>query len=193
MHPTTPSDVIPMLAAAPRLPSCSPLELAAALRRLHRAGIRRGYMLLAPTRSGSEPSGDAAVERASGGDSAGIRWWSRLCDLIHTETGLGVVLLDAGRAGLDTHRVREEAGRGGRIAILHDLSRGERSALLEISRGVCTGDRGLLAESRIRGLANFEPLGADAALREGRLAEMLGTSPIRSGRGAYGDLFSSQS
>ena len=176
MHPAGPSDVIAMLTATPRLPSCSPLELAAALRRLHKAGIRRGYMLVAPTHPRSEPSGDASAERAFGGDAAAVRWWSRLCNAILTETGLGVVLADAGHAGLDTRRVREEAGKRGGIAILHDLSRGERSALLEISRGVCTGDHGLLTEARIRGVANFEPPEIDAALCDGRLAEVLGLS-----------------
>lgn len=173
MHPAGPSDVIAMLTATPRLPSCSPLELAAALRRLHQAGIRRGYMLVAPTHPRSEPSDDALAERASGGDAAAVRWWSRLCNAILTETGLGVVLADAGHAGLHTHRVREEAGKRGGIAILHDLSRGERSALLEISRGVCTGDHGLLTEARVRGAANYEPPEIDVAVREGRLAGLL--------------------
>lgn len=135
--------------------------------------IRRGYMLVAPTHPRSEPSGDASAERAFGGDAAAVRWWSRLCNAILTETGLGVVLADAGHAGLHTHRVREEAGKRGGIAILHDLSRGERSALLEISRGVCTGDHGLLTEARVRGAANYEPPEIDVAVREGRLAGLL--------------------
>ncbi|MYG80772.1 MAG: hypothetical protein F4187_02890 [Gemmatimonadetes bacterium] len=160
MHPTTPSDVIPMLAAAPRLPSCSPLELAAALRRLHRAGVRRGYMLLAPTRSGREP----------------VRWWARLCNVIQEETGLGVVLVEASHRGVDPVRVLAETGLATGIAVLHDLTRGERSALLEISRGVCTGDLGLLAEARARGAANYEPGEAEAAIRDGRSSEVPGLS-----------------
>lgn len=146
-----PSDVIPMLTATRRLPACSPLELAAALRRLHRAGIRRGYVLVAPTLAGREPS----------------RWWSRLCNLIHSETGLGVVLVDASHRSVDPVRVLGESGLATGIAVLQDITRGERSALLEISRGVCTGDLGLLAEARVRGVANYEPWEVEAAIRSG--------------------------
>lgn len=160
MHPTTPSDVIPMLGTAPRLPSCSPLELAAALRRLHRAGIRRGYVLVAPTRLGREP----------------VRWWARLCNVVEEETGLGVVLVEASHRGVNPVRVLAATGLETGIAVLQDLTRGERSALLEISRGVCTGDLGLLAEARARGAANHEPREVEAAIRDGRLCEVLGPS-----------------
>lgn len=174
MHPATPSDVIPMLTAStPRLPSCSPMELAAALRRLHKAGMRRGYVLVVPTHPAGEPGGVVPVGSGRRRAAGGVRWWSRLCALIHAGTGLGVVLADAGHAGLDAERVGAESGRRGGIAVLSDLSRGERSALLEISRGVCTGDPGLLAEARVRGVANCEPPEIDAAVREGRLAALL--------------------
>lgn len=143
---------MPILTADRRLPSCSPLELAAALRRLHKAGIRRGYMLVAPTRLGREP----------------VRWWARLCNLIRAETGLGVVLVDASQRSVDPERVLAESGLATGIAVLQDLSSGERSALLEISRGACTGDPGLLSEARVRGVANGEPREVEAVIRNAR-------------------------
>lgn len=160
MHPATPSDVISMLTDTRRSLACSPLELAAALRRLHKAGIRRGYLLVAPTLPGREP----------------IEWWSRLCGLIRSETGLGVVLVESAHGDIDPARVLGASGLATGIAVLEDLSRGERSALLEISRGVCTGDPGLLAEARVRGAANYEPWEIEAAIRDGRQGEMPGPS-----------------
>lgn len=137
-----------MLTATRRLPPCSPLELAAALRRLHGAGIRRGYVLVAPTR----------LTRAQGTD---IRWWSRLCNRIAAETRLALVLVEAAHGALDPERVVDGAGPVRGITVLKDLSRGERSALLEISRGVCTGDGGLLMEARLRGVAHRAPRDRD--------------------------------
>ena len=109
---------------------------------------------------------------ASGRDP--VRWWARLCNVIQEETGLGVVLVEASHRGVDPVRVLAETGLATGIAVLRpaeeihcscDLTRGERSALLEISRGVCTGDLGLLAEARARGAANYEPGEAEAAIR----------------------------
>lgn len=157
-----------MLTATRQLPPCSPLELAAALRRLHGSGIRRGYVLVAPTRLMRAQVAGAPRIGAAGGpgepgnghpDSvwADTRTWSRLCNRIHAETGLGVVLVEAAHGGLDPERVLDGIGPVTRSAVLADLSSGERSALVEISRGVCTGDRGLLMEARLRGVAEWTP------------------------------------
>ena len=142
-----------MLANLRQLAPCTPAEMASTLRRLHRAGIRRGFVLVAPT----------ALAR-NGDPGRELHWWSELCDLIRLQTGLGVVLVEAAHAGLEPARVLDGARPQKRIAVLEDLTRAERSALLEISRGVCTGDRGLLIEARVLETPNYEPWEAHMAI-----------------------------
>ncbi|MDE2783141.1 MAG: hypothetical protein OXK77_09305 [Gemmatimonadota bacterium] len=142
-----------MLATLRHLAPCTPAEMASALRRLHQAGVRRGFVLVAPT----------ALAR-NGAPGRELHWWSGLCDLIQEQTGLGVVLVDAAHAGLELARVLDGARLQKRIAVLEDLTRAERSALLDISRGVCTGDRGLLIEARALEAPNYEPWEAHAAI-----------------------------
>lgn len=142
MQLTQPSNVIPMLAALRHSARCTPAEMAGVLRRLHRAGIRKSFVVLAPTSLGRV------------GD---VQWWSGLCDMILTRTRLGVVLVDTAHAGLGARSVLEDFGTRKRIAVLTHLTRAERSALLEIARGVCTGDRDLLTEARVLGTPSYEP------------------------------------
>ena len=174
VQPSQPSNVIPMLAALRQPARCTPAEMAIVLRRLHRAGIRRGFVLVAPTVLGGEPQVDPSG--AGPQDVGDVQWWSRLCDLIRTRTGLGVVLLDAARAGLDAKCVLEDFGPRKRIAVLKHLTRAERSALLEISRGVCTGDRDLLTEARVLGTSSYEPWEARMAILS-KAAGSLFTAP----------------
>ncbi len=120
--------------------------MAGVLRRLHRAGIRKGFFVVAPTSLG----GDPRVDPSDGGpkDKGDVQWWSGICDRIRSETGLSMVLVNAPCRGPEAERVLSNVRLGKGVAVLDDLTTRERSALLEVSRGVCTGDRNLLAEAR---------------------------------------------
>lgn len=157
-----PSNVIPLLAALRQSAPCTPAAMAHVLRRLHQAGITRGFVLVAPSELARQP----LIELPNGGDPAHeARWWSGLCDLIPTLTGLSVVLMDAVDGGLHPHRVLDRARCRKKIAVLADLTRAERSALLEISRGVCTGDPGLLIEAAVLDAPAYEPWEVQMAIR----------------------------
>ena len=147
--------------------------MAGVLRRLHRAGIRRGFVLLAPTALRAEPR----VDLSDGGprDEGDVQWWSGLCDLIQSETGRSVVLVTAADRGLEAGRVLRSSRLRKRIAVLEDLALAERSALLEIARGVCTGDRDLLVEARVLGTPNCEPWEARTAILGESLAGLFST------------------
>ena len=161
MLPSQPSNVIPMLAAFRQLAPCSPADMASVLRRLHQAGVRRGFVLMAPTSLAQQP----LIQLPEHGDLCQeVQWWSGLCDLIRRQTQLGVVMVDAAHGGLDTERVWEGARLRKNISVLKGLTRAERSALLEISRGVCTADRGLLIEARVLGTPGYEPWEAQMAI-----------------------------
>jgi hypothetical protein len=121
--------------------------MAGVLRRLHRAGIRKSFVVVAPTSLQAEGGPLAA------GD---VQWWSGLCDRIQGETGRGVVLVSAADRGLEAERVLRSTRLRKRITALNDLAIAERSALLEIARGICTGDRDLLVEARVLGTPNYE-------------------------------------
>ncbi len=141
--------------------------MAGALRRLHQSGIRRAFILVAPTRLARQSLIDLPEAEDA---SRQVQWWSRLCDLIRTKTALSVVLVDAAHGGLDTELVRERTRVPRRLALLADLTRAERTALVELSRGVCTGDWGLLTRARVLETPNFEPWEAQMAI----LGEALG-------------------
>ena len=163
-----------MLAALRQLAPCTPAEMASTLRRLHQAGIRRGFVVLAPTRLAQQQ----LIDLPEGGDAPReVQWWADLCDLIWTQTGLSVVLVDAAHRGMDPERVREGTGLQKQLAILKDLTRAERSALLEISCGVCTGDRGLLMEARVLETPNYEPWEAEMAILGEALSDLFSATP----------------
>ena len=172
-----PSNVLSWLTVPGPRRRCGPLELAAALRRLHEAGMRRGYVLVVPTRLTGEPMVD------EDGSDAGVRWWARVCDAILAETRLGVVLIDTAGGGPDARIVRDLGVRDlaephhekhwARARVFEDLSRPERSALMELSRAVCTGHRGLLAEAGTFGTAAFEPWQLQVALRAEAVGDLL--------------------
>lgn len=125
------------------------------LRRLHRAGITRGFVLVVP----SDPARQPPIELPEGGDPAHERrWWSALCDVIATQTGLRVVLVDAADGAVDAQRVLDGTRCRKKIAVLEGLTRAERSALLEISRGACTGDRDLLIEADVLDAPIYAPI-----------------------------------
>lgn len=150
-----------MLAVVRRAAPCSAADMASALRRLHQVGIRRGFVLLAPTRLTRQPLIDLP---ADDGLSREVQWWSELCDRIRRQTRLSVVLVDAAHRALDPEQVLEGVRLRKRVAVLRDLTRAERSALLEICRGVCTVDRGLLIEARVLDTPNYEPWEAQMAI-----------------------------
>ena len=157
-----PPNVIPMLAAFRQSAPCTPAEMAGVLRRLHRAGVRKGFLVVAPTNLG----GDPRIDPSDGGpkDEGDVRWWSEVCDRIRSEIGLSMVLVNAPWRGLEADRVLSKVRPGKGIAVLDDLTTRERSALLEVSRGVCTGDRNLLAEARALGTPGYEPWEARMAI-----------------------------
>ena len=147
--------------------------MAGVLRRLHRAGVRKSFVVVAPTSLGREPR----VDLSDGGprDEGDVDWWSRLCDLIQSETGRSVVLVTAADRGLEAGRVLRSSRLRKRIAVLEDLAFAERSALLEIAQGVCTGDRDLLVEARVLGTPNCEPWEARTAILGESLAGLFST------------------
>ena len=124
---------------------------------------------MAPTRLARQP----LIDLQEADDTADqVQWWSRLCDLIRTLTPLGVVLVDAAHRGLDPELVRERTRLRKRLSLLEDLTRAERTALVEISRGVCTGDRGLLTEARVLETPNHEPWEAQVAILDEALGDL---------------------
>lgn len=135
-----------------------------------------GYVLVVPTRLAGQPM-------MEDGANAEVLWWARICDAIMAETPLGVVLIDTAGSGPDARLVRDRSGRhpgsghreGNRagIKVFDDLSRPERSALMELSRAVCTGHRGLLAEAGTLGVAAFEPWQLQVALRREAVGQLL--------------------
>lgn len=154
-RPGRPANVIPFLTAPRRRRGCGPAEMARVLRRLRRAGITRGFVLVVP----SEPARQPRIELPEGRDPAHeARWWSALCDLIAKQAGLSVVLVDAADGAVDAQRVLDGTRCRKNIAVLEDLTRAERSALLEISRGACTGDRGLLIEAGVLDAPIYAPI-----------------------------------
>lgn len=176
MIPSRPASATPIPAALRQSARSIPVEMASVLRRLHRSGIRRAFILVAPTRLARQPLVDLPEAEDS---SRQAQWWSGLCDLIRTQTSLSVVLVDAAHGGLDTALVRERARVPGRLALLEDLSRAERTALVELSRGVCTGDWGLLTEARVLETPNFEPWQAQMAILDESLCDLFMGAPAR--------------
>lgn len=162
-----------MLAALRQSALCTPAEMASVLRRLHRAGVRKSFVVVAPTSLGGEPRIGPSDSGPRG--EGEVQWWSGLCDRIGTRTGLGVVLVETARAGLDAQRVLEGVGLRKRTAVLKGLTRAGRSALLELSRGVCTGDRDLLTEARVAGTPGCEPREARMAIRSEAAGDLFWT------------------
>ncbi len=190
MFPAQPTDLLPLLAHPRPASASSPRELAGALRRLHRAGVRRGFLLVAPTRL----SATATVRGPLPGERD-ARWWARLCERIRGQTRLSVVLIEASWRGLDPHAVRNRMRRiSRRVVVLDDGTlpdrtrdersprdrtrraerpRPERSALLGIARGLCTGDQGLIAEAFATGTPACGPAEMERAIRTGSLDELV--------------------
>ena len=172
-----PSNVIPMLAALRQSARCTPAEMAGVLRRLHRAGVRKGFLVVEPTNLGGDPRVDPS-DGGSKGESD-IQWWSGVCDRIRSETGLSVVLVNAPCRGPEAERVLSNVRLRKGVAVLNDLTTRERSALLEVSRGVCTGDRNLLAEARALGTPGCEPWEARMAILSGAAGDLFMTPGLQ--------------
>ena len=168
MPRTGPSNVIPLLTAARHRRSTSPLELAAALRRVHAAGLRRGFVLVAPTPLAKDTDVESRGADFSGSD---LEWWTELCDGIRMQTSLHVALIDTAPDAVAASAVCEQAP--DRARVVTELPADVRAALIELSRGVCTGDPGLLAEARAMGIPALDPLQFEAAARDGMLPDFL--------------------
>lgn len=154
-----PSNVIPFLAARPRVGS-SPLALAVALRRLHRAGLRRGFVVLAPV----------SLDSSAGISEKDPKWWIRLCHRIRAQTRFSVALIDVSTGAGEASAIGQEAVR--RAITLGKVGPGERAALIELSRGVCTTDGELLAEAREMDVSAPSPDQLEMAARSGTLSEL---------------------
>jgi len=154
-----PSNVIPFL-AVPRRDGCSSLQLASALRRLHKEGLRGGFVLVVPVPGDPE----------SGAAHRGVVWWSQRCDRIRQRTRLRIALMDLPTGAGMASAVADETLR--RVRVIDEVTPGERSALIELSRGVCTSHPHLLAEARAMGVSALRPGELDAALRNGTLSEL---------------------
>ena len=87
------------------------------------------------------------------------------------------MLVDAAHRGLDPERVRDGARLQKQLAILKNVTRTERSALLEFSRAVCTGDRGLLTEAHVLETPNYEPWDAQMAILGEALGDLFSATP----------------
>ena len=131
------------------------MQLAVALRRVHAAGLRRGFILLAPT-------GDAEDD---------VAWWAALCEEIREQTRLRVALVAAPDSDVDASSVYEWTPC--RARVICELTEDERAGVIELSRGVLTGDPGLLEEARSMGIPAFDPVEIDAAIRAGTLRDLL--------------------
>jgi len=154
-----PSNVIPFLAARSRV-GCSPLELAAVLRRLHRARLRGGFVVLAPV----------SLDSSAGIPEKDPKWWSQLCDRIREQTRFRVALMEASTGAGEASAIAQEAVR--RAIALGEVGPGERAALIELARGVCTTDAELLAEAREMDVSAPSPDQVDRALRNGTLSAL---------------------
>ena len=152
--PTGPSNVIPLLNSLRESRGCDPLELASALRRVHVAGLRRGFLLLAPT-------------RWAGRD---IGWWIAACHVIRERTRLWVALAEAPDA---EPRVWARDGLPDRTRIIRGLARAERAGVIELSRGVLSDDRGILSAAESMGVPAFDRPRIDSAIRNGTLGDLL--------------------
>lgn len=150
-----PTDLVPFL-TTPRAPHrCALEDVSAALERVHKAGLRRGFVLVAPTLTDRDEA-----------------WWAALCTQIRKELRVGVMVV--GGLGVERLAADHQHRPGKRcVAIMTDLAPNERTALIELARSVCTGSRGLLAEATAAGTPGFEPGRIDGAVSDGTLRELL--------------------
>ena len=160
MHPATPTDpkptdVIPFLTAPAAPRRCDPTVLSVALKEVHKAGLRRGFVLVVPTLADRDEA-----------------WWSALCERIRKEVRVGVVVV--GKRGMKWPATEEQRRPGKRcVAAMTDLAVKERTGLIELARSVCTGARDLLAEATAAGTPAFEPGRIDGKTADGDLRELL--------------------
>ena len=60
-----------------------------------------------------------------------------------------------------------------RAKVIRELTEDEREGVIELSRGVLTGDDDLLEEARSMGIPAFDRVEIDAAIRAGTLRDLL--------------------
>lgn len=158
----TPTDLVPFLSVPSPPRRCEPAALAAALERVHKAGLRRGFVLVAPTFADRD-----------------MAWWAALCERIRKEVRVGVVVV--GKRGVEWP-VSEEQRRPGKrcVVVATELAPDERAGLVELARGVCTSSRSLLAEATAAGTPAFEPGRIDSESHDGGLRELMAGPYARS-------------
>lgn len=150
-----PTDLVPFLSVPSPPRRCDPVVLAAALERVHKAGLRHGFVLVAPTFADRDQA-----------------WWSALCERIRKEVRVGVVVV--GKRAREWPTSEEQRRPGKRcVAAATGVSPKERAGLVEVARGVCTGARTLLAEATATGTPAFQPGRIDGELRDGALRELM--------------------
>lgn len=118
-----------------------------ALARLHREGMRKRFVLIAPGKAGRTAAR-----------------WAALCDRIRRETRLTVVI--AATPAMEQALRMSGLRRRRRLRILSGLSQEERKGLAQLAQGVCTGSRKLAAEAGALGTPALN-LGQLAATRRG--------------------------
>ena len=160
MSRTGPSNVIPLLGAARAFGGCDPLQLALALRRVHAAGLRRDFVLLAPSRL----------------SVADIGWWTAACHAIVEQTRLWIGLVEPSDREADAMGAPDRMS--GRIRVIPDLAPEARAGVIELSRGVVSDDRGFLTEAEAMGIPGHDRAGIEAAVG-GRHLSALFERPIR--------------
>lgn len=99
-----------------------------------------------------------------------VAWWSRLCDRIRERTRLRVALMDVPSGASMASAVADGTLR--RARVIDQIGPGERVALIELARGLCTSDPDLLAEARAMGISALRPDELDAALQNRTLTDL---------------------
>ena len=160
MSQTGPSNVIPLLGTSRTTCRCDPLQLALALRRVHAAGLRRGFILLAPARL----------------VPGNVGWWIGVCHAIVEQTRLWIALVEVPdrEAGVEWPHDRMPS----RIRMIPDLPPQERAGVIELSWGVLSDDHGFLKEAGLMGVPVYDRVRIDAAIRGRGLSALL-ERPIR--------------
>ena len=100
-----------------------------------------------------------------------VAWWARLCSTIREQTRLRVALADTPDSDIDASSVWEWVPTLAKL--VGELSEHERAGVIELSRGVLTGDPGLLEEARSMGIPAFDPVEMDVAIRDRTLRDLL--------------------
>ena len=160
MSRTGPSNVIPLLSVSRPFRGCDPLQLASALRRVHAAGLRRDFVLLAPSRLAVEDLG----------------WWTIVRHAIVEQTRLWIAVAEP--PDREARAVWAPDWMSGRTRVISELAPEARAGVIELSRGVVSDDPGVLEEAESKGVPGFDRARIEAAIGGGDLRALL-ERPVR--------------